>query len=129
MGRREAPREGHLFDFHDLPVEVARVAAASALLERASNALKESSDDGALSDVVFIVGRGTGSDQKAVLGPAIHEMLEADLQPSIEVLADPANAGRMRVPVSSLRAWAEAPPHHQQAPYRHARVLSTRPTT
>ena len=61
-------------------------------------------DDGSL---VIITGRGRGSTNAAVLGPAVSEML-AELTPPVVARTVDGNQGRVRVDPASLQEWLDA---------------------
>mmetsp|Transcript_35619 Transcript_35619/g.75946 ORF Transcript_35619/g.75946 Transcript_35619/m.75946 type:complete len:491 (+) Transcript_35619:238-1710(+) len=104
-GQRRTSERGRLFDFHDLPRDVAKALASIAVLDVAVEA--PLSDRPSSEELIFIVGQGHGSDEHGVVvGPALWWFLENEFEPPLAVRQDPNNPGRLRVSLESINNWA-----------------------
>lgn len=56
-------------------------------------------------DLVIIVGKGKGSEDKPVLLPAVRSLLERDY--GIHGFVDATNAGRFVIPSKALKAFVD----------------------
>ena len=89
-------KNNELFDLHDLPISVAKVAVASVLAElRRADVAR---------GLVIVTGRGNNSeDNVAVLRPAVIEFLHSAY--GLDSAVDAKNDGRIEVSAESLAKW------------------------
>lgn len=97
------PSEPGLLDLRELPVEVAKLAVRVALQDAASHAKP--------ADLLIVTGRGHHSEglgRRALLRPAVLQLLREELGLAPDAVAVAGNPGRLRVPAAAILRHAVA---------------------
>jgi len=90
-----------MLDLHQFSVPMAKIAVRSYM-----EALLTKKQESSITDAVFIVGQGKGSDDgKPVLLPAVVKLLLEEYR--INASVDEFNMGRLRISKESLESFIE----------------------